>query len=237
MYIDDGENDEIKVEVDGQEYTAEETVDYDHDGIADAAVTDTGDGGHLLYVDTDHDGVADEAITYSSDGDEVAEARFDARTGQWVGEQLGRYPMAEVPASPHGTANGAEDIHVDTPKGEIDAGPASVDSDRDGRNDTVIVHDDQGDTVLYTDTNGDGEADVATLVASDGHTETLRHTGPHQWTPASDTPDPASDQHWTKGTGDFDGGAGSFDAALARGRLAEGVVRIDTATGQWISPN
>lgn len=239
MYIDDGSDSgvdgNLTVEVDGEEYSAAETVDFDHDGVADAAAVDTGDGGHLLYVDMDGDGIADEALTYDSSGDVTAAARFDSGSGDWVRQHV---PGGSDDHSAD-TVSGGGDIRVDTADGTVDAGRPTVDSDGDGKDDTAIVHVSDGSTVLYTDVDGDGSADLATVIGADGSTETLRHTGEHEWTPVdgeqrdagssggggdADQPtDPTSDEFW----GTVSGSSAS----------AAGVVRIDATTGQWISPN
>ncbi|MGH3438609.1 MAG: DUF6802 family protein [Sciscionella sp.] len=223
MYIDDGgaAETDISVEVDGQEYTANETVDYDHDGVLDGAQTATPDGGELLYVDSDHDGVADMAIGYDHSGQVISEARLDPHTGSWIGETPTSDPGSD-PAADQASGT-SEEIHVDTDHGEVDAGAATVDSDGDGQNDTAIVHD-GGDTVLFTDNDHDGKADVATVIGSDGHTETVEHTGPGEWSTAGGgaAKDPAGDQLWGQVVGSAFG---------------EGVVRIDPSTGQWISQN
>lgn len=149
-------------------------------------------------------------------------------------------------------------ITVATAHGQVDIGPGTVDTDDDGRLDTAVVHDAQGDTVLYTDSDGDGRADVATELTPDGGVVIADHTAdgwtqtqqghldangrydvddsaPHPFTPPVDqeqpavpesTPDSPDDAHWTSWTGSFSD-AGS----------AAGVVRIDNATGQWISQN
>ena len=49
---------------------------------------------------------------------------------------------------------------VDTPTGEHNIGPATVDTDHDGKPDTAVVTDANGDTIMYTDTHHDGQADV-----------------------------------------------------------------------------
>jgi hypothetical protein len=240
VYIDDSGGDhEIRVEVDGQEYTAGENYDYDHDGQLDSTVVDSGDGQHIVYADTDHNGDADLLTTIGGDGHVVEQARFDPNTGQWV-EVVG----------PHGTDAAGDgprhpgDIVVDTPEGGKNAGPATEDTDGDGRPDTAVGHDDKGDTWLYTDTDGDGRADVAVEITGTGEVTVFQHASDHQWTESErghldadghysqdattgTTPtDPADDSIWDEtppsGTG---------------GRYVEGVVRIDSTTGQWISLN
>lgn len=232
MYIDDGSDldgqgldGELTVDAGGQEYVAAETVDYDHDGVLDATDVATGDGGRLLYVDMDDDGTADEAITYDAQGHATAAAHYDPATGQWVADQP---PSAD----PVDTVAGG-DMRVDTAQGTVDAGPPTVDSDGDGTDDTAIVHAPDGSTILYTDMDGDGSADVATVIGADGSTETLRHTGEHEWTPVDgDRQDSGSSGKRADPTGDgFWGAAGAASGARAN------VLRIDSETGQWVSPN
>jgi hypothetical protein len=144
-------------------------------------------------------------------------------------------------------------ITVDTTDGAHDIGPATIDTDNDGRPDTAVVHAANGDTVLYTDSQGDGQADVATEFTPDGQVVIADHTGPEQWTEvehghlaadgsyqrdgdtaAEFTPpvnDTADDKHWA---GSDDSG---WAAAFSDSGSAQGVVRIDATTGQWISRN
>src|SRR5437588_5815666 len=164
--------------MDGQEYAADETYDYDHDGQLDSAVVDTEDGGHIVYTDTRHTGEADLLTKIDGEGDVVEQARFDANSGQWVA----------VPG-PHGTdapeavnRPGSGEIVVDTPEGGKNAGPATEDTDGDGRPDTAVGQDDKGDTWLYTDTNGDGHAEVAVEITGSGEVTVFQHSGEHQWT-------------------------------------------------------
>jgi hypothetical protein len=146
-------------------------------------------------------------------------------------------------------------ITVDTADGGHDIGPATIDTNDDGRPDTAVVHAANGDTVLYTDSQGDGQADVATEFTPDGQVVIADDTGHGQWTevehghltadgsyqrdsgataeftpPVDDTPD---DKHWA-GTGSDDSG---WAAAFSDSGSAQGVVRIDATTGQWISRN
>ena len=73
------------MEIDGEEYTAEENTDMDGDGANDIAVVETEDGGYLAFADTDHDGTADVAVEYDADGNPVAAAEYDESTGEWTG--------------------------------------------------------------------------------------------------------------------------------------------------------
>ncbi|HKN95952.1 MAG TPA: hypothetical protein VJX10_02450 [Pseudonocardiaceae bacterium] len=149
---------------------------------------------------------------------------------------------------------GAPHVVVDTADGPVVVGEATIDTNDDGRMDTAVVHDAQGDTVLYTDADGNDIADVATELSPDGEVVIADHTddgwmqaqhghltadgqyqiddrGQHPFTPpvGDDTPsvrDTADDRHWR-------GWAG----ALTEAGSAPGVVRIDATTGQWISQN
>lgn len=113
MYVDDSDTssdttdsidagqDELTVEIDGEEYTVEENVDFDGDGHNDTTVLQTETGGTIALADTDHDGVADVAVEYDEDGNVVAGAEYDATTGEWHAE--------DVDALPTPSGDGADD--------------------------------------------------------------------------------------------------------------------------------
>jgi hypothetical protein len=141
------------------------------------------------------------------------------------------------------------DMVVDTDHGPVTIGPATVDTDGDGHADTTVVHDVNGDTVLYTDAAHDGHADIATEFTPDGQVIVADHTD-HGWVEARHTtlegaseptdgtftpPVPATDDTVTAAADDayWSGWAGAFSDAGS----AQGVVRIDATTGQWISSN
>jgi len=224
VWIDDGgttdatdtsaHDGEMEIAVDGHSYTAAENMDLNHDGVDDTVRMDNSDGTITAYVDTDGDGHADEYIHTDAAGNVTEEAHFDAATGQWVAGH-------DEPTSGHSTdtAHGG-DITADTKDGTIDVGPATVDSNNDGTADTAVVTDAQGNTVLYTDTDGDGKADAETVITPTGETHTYDHTGPGTWTETA-TAAPDSDHFWS--------GAGHD--------TVEGVAKIDSGTGQWISQN
>ncbi|RKT51727.1 hypothetical protein [Saccharothrix australiensis] len=231
MYIDEtGATDgELKVTVEDEEYTAEATYDLDDDGVDESAVVETDDGGHLAFSDTDGDGDADLMSTFDKDGALVGQARFDEGSGEWV---------AVEPSDEHSrktSTNDGKSILVDVEGGaDQNVGPATEDTDGDGRADTAVVKDDQGDTWLFTDSDGDGTADIATEITADGEVTMSKHTGDDQWTEVEHgridengkyVPDggdeSAGDEVWSPG-----------------GKVTvSGVVRIDSVTGQWISPN
>ncbi|HWC80217.1 MAG TPA: hypothetical protein VG756_09670 [Pseudonocardiaceae bacterium] len=185
MYIDNGDagdSGELKIDVDGHEYTEQENFSTNSDGVLDSYEVDTAGGDHLVYSDTDHDGSADEVTELDAQGDVTRQAHFDAASGHWVTDGGADSSPAPDTSSQAGHSGGSESISVDTATGEVSLGPATVDSNSDGTPDTVVVHDANGDTILYTDTNGDGQADQAVEISPDGHVVTAEHTGDHEWT-------------------------------------------------------
>ncbi|HET6504563.1 MAG TPA: hypothetical protein VFG87_27760 [Amycolatopsis sp.] len=229
MWIDDsgtatetgdtsGHDGEMEISVDGHSYTAEENMDLNHDGTYDTVRMDNSDGTITAYVDTDGDGHADEYIHTDAAGNVVQEATYDSATGAWVAAHDG------APGSTGTETAHAGDMTADTQDGTVDVGPATVDSNNDGTADTAVVTDSQGNTVMFTDVDGDGKADIETVVTPTGETHTYDHTGPGQWTETSGGNGVAadSDQLW--------GGGVLRDTV-------EGVAKIDSVTGQWISQN
>ena len=173
MYIDEnGAADaELKVTVEDEEYTADVTFDLDQDGVNDSAVVETDDGGHLAFTDTNGDGDADLMSTFDKDGNLLSQARFEENSGEWVCGRPERSPQEKTNSSPEQT------IVVDTDEGERNVGQATEDTDGDGKADTAIVRDDDGDTWLFTDANGDGKADVATEITRSGEVTMSEHRG------------------------------------------------------------
>lgn len=214
----------MTVHVDGQDYQAEVNYDINHDGHNDAAVIEHEDGTAQVFTDSKHDGVADHYAVVDASGHVVEQAVYDEASGQWI--ETGGH---DDPGTSSHDDSSARHIHADMPGGEVDAGPATIDTDHDGHNDTAIVETKDGGTIAFTDKDGDGEADIAVQTSADGTTTTFEHTGHGQWTQvsngATDTShaleDPAGDAAW--------GGPGT--------QTLEGVARIDSGTGQWISPN
>jgi hypothetical protein len=219
VYIDNSGADghELKIEVDGHEYTEEATESYHHDGAMDTADVDGDDGGHTAYTDTDHDGTADLATRYDNTGHVVGEAHYDSATGQWTQSGSG--------------------MTVDTAEGQQNVGPATTDTDGDGTNDTAVVTDAEGNTFLYTDTDGDGKADYAMEIASDGQVTISQHTGDHQWTPVEHghldgsgnyQKDSSASPLLSFGTDDH-----SWGGAEQAAPDGQGLVRTDSTTGEW----
>ena len=215
----------MTVHVDGQEYQAEVNYDLNHDGVNDTAIIEHDDGTSQAFVDSNHDGQADEYAVLDANGHVVEQAVYDEHSGQWIESHGGGHDDSGTGGRDDSSGG---HIHADMPDGEVDAGVATIDTDHDGHNDTAIVETKSGGTIAFTDKDGDGEADVAIQTEADGTTTTFEHTGPGQWTQVSSglmdsgaENDPAGDAEW--------GGAGT--------QVLEGVARIDSGTGQWISPN
>lgn len=130
------------------------------------------------------------------------------------------------------------------------------DTDDDGHADTVaITHPDAG-TVLFTDVDGDGRADVATEISGDGVVTVSEHLGDGDWTvvehsrigaagPSGPGPAPADDgsagmnsagvhSAGVHAVGFSSAGASAGDGAAAGTGLADTKpVVIDPATGEW----
>jgi hypothetical protein len=193
--------DDLVVEIDGEEYHAEENVDLTGDGQNDTAVVETEDG-YIAFADTDGDGTADVAVEYDEEGNPIAGAEYDESTGEWTAEDVESLPAPTDGGADDAdgsgtdttdtdttdktdttdTGTGGEDITVDMPGEDVDAGPATYDTDGDGTNDTAVVTDADGTTYAFTDVDGDGEADQAVIIESDGDVTVAEHTGEDEWT-------------------------------------------------------
>lgn len=235
MYIDEtsGADGELKVTVEDEEYTAQANYDLNDDGVHESAVVETDDGGHLAFTDSDGDGDADLMSTFDKDGTLVGQARFDEGSGEWVAVEPGNDQQQT-------NTNASQSIVVDTEKGDQDVGPATEDTDGDGKADTAVVRDEDGDTWLFTDSDGDGKADLATEITSSGEVIMTKHTGEDQWTEIEHGHIDKDGRYVAdskSGVLSEDDGAGWLDEPVRRVETLSGVVRIDSTTGQWISPN
>ncbi|HEX6359683.1 DUF6802 family protein [Actinophytocola sp.] len=193
--------DDLTVEIDGEEYAAEENYDYDGDGQNDTAVVETEDG-YLAFADTDGDGTADVAVEYDADGNVVGGAEYDESTGEWAAEDVESLPTPTgdgadgadgsgtdstdatdtTDDSTTETSGDGESMSVDLPGEDVEAGPPTYDTDGDGTNDTSVVTDSDGTTYAFTDVDGDGAADQAVVIESDGDVTVAEHTGDDEWT-------------------------------------------------------
>ncbi|MFE0020032.1 hypothetical protein [Amycolatopsis sp. NPDC059021] len=221
----------MTVHVDGQDYQAEVNYDANEDGTNDTALVQHDDGTAQAFIDTNHDGVADQYVVIDSTGHAVDQAVYDERSGQWV-HSGGHHTGGDDSGRDSGSGG---HIHADLPSGEVDAGVATIDTDHDGHNDTAVVQTKDGGTIAFTDKNGDGEADIAVQTDASGHTTTFEHTGKGQWT---QTGSGLMDSESAPSAA-MSGGDPASDAAWGRPgtETLEGVAKIDSGTGQWISPN
>ncbi|MBK0865213.1 hypothetical protein INP57_00135 [Saccharopolyspora sp. HNM0986] len=173
MYIEEtgaGDGD-IKVTVEGQEYTAEANYDLDGDGVDDT-VTVLTDDGHVAYIDENADGEADVMQTVRADGTVAGQARFEPASGDWVAERPEQHPAPPQDEQP---------MMIDTPHGDRPIGPATEDTDNDGNPDTAVVTTGTA-TLLATDVDGDGSADQLVEIGDAGEVTITQHTGDGQWT-------------------------------------------------------
>ncbi|TQJ03766.1 DUF6802 family protein [Amycolatopsis cihanbeyliensis] len=220
-----GTPDEMTVTVEGEDYTADVNFDINEDGVDDTALIEREDGSVQAFVDVDSDGDADEYVQLDADGNLVTHAAYDETSGDWVSVEPG--DTGDPGGTDTDTQTGSDGgMTADMPDGEVEVGPATVDTNQDGVNDTAVVQDESGNTIGFTDVDGDGDADVAVVIDESGESTTYEHTGDGQWTEvegagrAAGESDAASDAAWGGGQ-----------------QPVEGVARIDSATGQWISQN
>ncbi|MPY97109.1 MAG: hypothetical protein GEU97_03805 [Actinophytocola sp.] len=239
-------SEDVTVTVEGQEYDVEKNLDIDGDGRVDGAVVHNDDGTKSAYVDEDADGNADIYLEADEHGNTVAAARFDEQSGEWVAaDPQDGTTATSGPTDTQTSEDSGSDrtITADMPQGELDVGPATIDTNEDGVNDTAVTRDDAGNTYYFTDANRDGEADYALVVESDGTTAALKHTGDGRW----ERVDPDVTQTSSASGGDTSDGIGGDvgNAATDAGNdtvsgittNVQGVAKIDPHTGQWMSPN
>lgn len=249
MYVDETggtdetvTSEEMTVTVDGTEYSAELNADLDSDGTSDASVIDNADGSKSVFVDTDGDHAADQYAEVSSTGEVVAEARFDEATGEWValdpsaptGPETGgpEATPTDTPTTDESSTAGGGIMTAELPSGEVEVGPATLDTNSDGVNDTSVAEDPDGNTFYFTDVDNDGEADFVVVVGSDGTTQALEHQGGGEWIAVEGASAPPS----APPSGQPETADVSASGFAGSGQV-EGVAKIDALSGQWISPN
>lgn len=236
MWVDDGSADttatteEMTVTVDGEEYTAELNQDVNGDGVYDAALIEHEDGSAQLFVDTDGDGDADRYAAADSDRNVTVEAKYDESSGQWV--EMGGGSADDAPPETDAGAGGM--ITADLGEGDVEVGPATIDTNEDGTNDTAIVETEDGKTIAFTDADGDGEADIAVVIDEHGNEVVLESDGDGEWT---ETEGSGGGYGGTSGAARAPEAADPWGEGASAGAGVEGVAKIDSATGQWISQN
>jgi len=188
----DGHNDTAVVETDDG-YIA--FADTDHDGTADVAVEFDEDGnvvaGGEYNESTGEWEEKDVESLPTPTGDGADSSGGSHHTGGHTDTGHGSDHKADDSHSEDdrntggshsgGHGSGGEDITVETPKGEFDAGQANYDSDNDGTDDTAIVTDEDGTTYAFTDVDGDGDADQAVVIESDGDVTVAENKGGDEW--------------------------------------------------------
>lgn len=224
MYIEESAAD-ITITVEGQEYQAEPTVDLDEDGLDDTAVVET-DGGSIAFTDTDADGQADLMTKLDADGDVVGQARFDEASGDWV--QIEPSDDLEQTAE-----SGSDEMIVHTPEGKAEVGAPTHDTDHDGKADSVVVEDSDGDTVIFTDADEDGDADYATEITEDGQVTISEHAGDGEWT-VVERGHLDGDGTYQRDGGHSESGTISEESSWTAGRTDADEVRVDPRTGDWV---
>lgn len=207
----DAGEDQLTVEVGGEEYEIAENYDYDQDGDNDSAVVQTEDG-YMAFSDTDGDGTADTMVQLDAEGNVTGAAEYDETSGEWTaadpnsveapsgggaddaGAPADDKPADDKPADDTTgtpaddstdateTSGSGESMTVDTADGDMEVGPAEYDADGDGVNETAVVTDEQGTTYAFSDTDGDGDADQAVVIEADGDVTVAAHTGEDEWT-------------------------------------------------------
>lgn len=177
MYVEDtgaGDGD-VRITVDGEEYTAEANYDLDGNGV-DETVSVMIDDGFMAYTDEDADGDADVMRTLDQRGNVLGQARFDEAAGQWVEER----PDSSLAPDDSADSN-EESMVLDTPQGDRRIGPPTEDTNNDGKADTAILDTDSGQ-MMVTDVDGDGSADQVVEIGDSGEVTVAKHTGDGEWT-------------------------------------------------------
>lgn len=196
MYVDDSggaedatTTEEMTVSVDGEDYTTDMNADADADGTSDSAVVAQEDGSARVYHDSDGDAKADVYAEVDEQGNVTAQAQFDESSGEWVAvdpnsdigsEEASAEEPTDSPEDEPSTSG--ENMEVTLPGGKSEQlPPPSVDTNDDGVPDTTVAKDNEGNTIYFTDADGDGEADLMVIERADGSIEAAKHEGGGEW--------------------------------------------------------
>lgn len=232
MFIEESGAD-LTVTVEGEEYHAEATVDMDEDGVDDTVVVETDDGA-IAFTDTDSDGEADLMTRIDTDGDVVGQARYDEASGDWVHVEPGQ-GGGRSDDDGEQTAGGDSDVLVvETPDGPLDAGAPTHDTDGDGVEDSVIVTNDDGDTLIFTDADEDGDADFATQITGDGQVTVSEHRGDGDWA-VIERGHLDDDGQYQRDSIKADADAAADETGWVTSNETDAAeVRVDPRTGDWV---
>jgi hypothetical protein len=228
VFIDESGTD-LTVTVEGEDYQAEASVDLDSDGIDDTVIVETDDGS-IAFTDTNADGQADLMTQLDTNGDVIGQARFDEATGDWVQVDPDDADFGDVDEQTAGS--GTDPMSVDTPQGQIEVGAPTHDTDADGVNDTIVVQDSAGDTLIFTDADQDGDADFATEITGDGQVTVSENSGDGDWTVIERGHLDEQGQYQRDALTDDEAAEESGWISSAREPDAA-EVRIDPRTGHW----
>lgn len=178
---DTSSQDELTVEVGGEEYEVEENYDYDKDGSNDTAVVQTEDG-YMAFTDTDGDGTADTMVQLDEEGNVTGAAEYDESSGEWTEADPDSVEAPSGDGADEGGASSKDDKDEDKKddKGTDATSTSSKDDNADDSKDskgsggeeiTVDTKDgDQSAGKAEYDADGDGTNDTAVVTDEDGNT-------------------------------------------------------------------
>lgn len=221
MYSDESAAD-LTVTVEDEDYQAEAVVDLDDDGVQDTAMVETDDGA-ITFTDTDADGRADLMTQLDADGDIIAQATFDESTGEWV--------HVDTELTVYAGSEGS--MTVDTPRGEIELGAPTHDTDNDGKADSLVIHG-PGGTMIFTDADEDGDADYITAITDDGQVTITEHTGDGEWTEIGHGGGLDGELGGDGDNRHAESGTITEESNWSAAQADSSVVHIDPSTGNWI---
>lgn len=199
----------VEVRTGDSDLTLQENADLDQNGTPDSVVIqDPSTGDYIAYTDSNADGLADHVEVFDQSGQELGEGEIDVNGNITApGGELGPYQADG--ASSDGDSGGNPhpgEIDVDI-NGQHATGEENIDLNQDGTPDSVAVQGDNGDVVVFTDTNDDGVADRVEVFDQSGH-------------------------ELGAGSIDADGNV-TPDNSSSAGSAADTAYLVDPATGEW----
>jgi len=227
VYFEDPAVD-LTITVDGELHHTQASTDIDSDGLDDTAIVETDDGS-IAFTDTDADGQADLMTQLDADGVIVGQARFDGSAGEWVHVEPDATAMTgEL------TGQITREMTADTPGGQVLLGAPTHDTDADGVEDSVVTADSEGDMVIYTDADEDGDADFATEITGDGQITLSEHTGDGDWIVTERGHlDEGGQYHSDTRETEAETEAAEESGWIRSGQPHQADVHVDPRTGDW----
>src|SRR5690606_9098369 len=138
----EGTSDELLITVEGEQCAAELNLDIDEDGVADTAGIEHADRTGEALVDADGGAEAGAYPVLEQPRHVTVYAAAEEAAGDGVGGE----PAGG--ADPGVQASTGDTITAELPGGEVEVGPATVDTDEDGVNDTAVVTAEDGTTLV-----------------------------------------------------------------------------------------